>query len=204
MSEDIYSAPESVLTNETDEKRDSYYVVSLKKFTVLFFSTLSVYSVYWFYKNWRLIKVRQGRSIWPVPRAIFDIFFTHSLFKEVEGDLKDKYNEDWEGGTIATVYVVSAIASNVVDKLSEKSIGSPYSDVISIAILYPLWWALYSAQQKINLICGDPEGDSNSDFSAVNIIFIILGILLWAVIVLGLLVTFNAIPEGVIDNLLSF
>lgn len=203
MSEDIYSAPESELTSEADERSSDYYVVSLKKFTVLFLATLSVYSVYWFYKNWRIIKVRQGLSIWPVPRAIFDIFFTHSLFRKVESDLKDKHNEDWEGGTVATVYVVAAIASNVFDSLAERFIGSAFADVIFIAILYPLWWSLYSAQQKINIICGDLNGESNSDFSAANMIFILLGFVLWAAVVLGLLISFNVVPEGVVDTLFS-
>ncbi len=95
MSENIYTTPESELLVDDGGVTAEFYVVSLRKFNILFFCTFGVYSIFWFYKNWRIIKTKQNREIWPVPRAIFSIFFAHSLFREIEGELEEKTGEVW-------------------------------------------------------------------------------------------------------------
>ena len=37
-----------------------FYVVSLRKFYLLYIATLGGYVVYWFYRNWKLQKVATG------------------------------------------------------------------------------------------------------------------------------------------------
>lgn len=43
------SADAAVLASAEEPK---FYIVSHRKFTVLFLATMSMYCVYWFYKNW--------------------------------------------------------------------------------------------------------------------------------------------------------
>ena len=87
MNDNPYEAPKSRLETSVEKGDKQFYVVSVKKFTILFFFTIGMYVLYWFYGNWKRYKAYSGKNIWPVPRAIFAIFFTHSLFSEVQGVL---------------------------------------------------------------------------------------------------------------------
>ncbi len=83
--EDIYTAPKSDLGNElTDGSKCEFFPTSQRKLVVLFIVTFGAYPVYWFYKNWALYKKNAEKKIMPLLRAIFYIFFTHSLFRIVE------------------------------------------------------------------------------------------------------------------------
>lgn len=192
MADNIYSAPESSL-DEVHEITDvDFYVVSLFKFNVLFVSTLGMYTLYWFYKNWQLIKINQNRNIWPIPRALFDIFFTHSLFDEINQKLSQTHEDvTWPHSMWATIYVLSAIVTNVLDRLTAKSVGEPWLDVLAILLIFGLWLPLNSAQKMVNLSCNDPEGSKNAEFTAVNILFVVLGLAFWAVLFIGLLEMFG-------------
>src|SRR3954469_21633587 len=63
-----------------------FFAVTLFKYVLIFVCTFGLYQVYWFYKNWELIKEREGFAglrISPMPRAIFSIFFCYQCFAEV-------------------------------------------------------------------------------------------------------------------------
>ena len=81
MQENVYAVPESNLEILPESPRHMFYVVSKIKFLVLFFATFSLYGVYWNFKNWSLYKNYHNDDIWPIMRAIFSVFFTHSLFR---------------------------------------------------------------------------------------------------------------------------
>lgn len=171
----------------------TFYIVSRKKLAILFIATLGMYTVYWFYKNWSNYKNRisdnfgDDRSIWPVPRGIFAIFFTHALFREVKAYGHDKATvAEWNNESQATKLVLTMIVSNVLDRLSYRSIGSPYTDVASLLILAPLLAQVLSAQQMINVSCGDPNGESNSRFTNANYAWIVLGLLIWILVIFGI------------------
>lgn len=162
------------------------YVVAPRKFLLMMILTLGFYSLYWFYKNWALLN-QHHKIYWPVPRAIFSVFFTHALFTEVDGLLRKRgVKFRWSPGTLATVYVVAAIASRVLDRLAGNVEVSPWVALTSTLMLVPMTWALYSAQRAINAAEQDPAGDSNSDITAANILWMLLGALLWAMVLLGL------------------
>ena len=46
--------------------------------------TLGIYELYWFYKNWKLIKQRTESNIMPFWRAFFGVIFCYSCFREVK------------------------------------------------------------------------------------------------------------------------
>src|SRR5689334_3319399 len=83
-----YKAPEAPLA-EAEERvaEGSFYVVSPMKFLIMMVGTMGLYTLYWFYKNWSLLN-RKHKAYWPVMRAVFAIFFTHALFREVDGALR--------------------------------------------------------------------------------------------------------------------
>lgn len=157
---------------------------------MLFVATVGLYAIYWFYKNWSLQKIKTGSSVWPVMRGIFSIFFTHSLFKLIDNGLKEKQIDfRWDPRSMATLYVIATILSNIADRASYKGIGSPFTDILSIAILMAVGWALYQAQLAINTNCDDPSGEMNARFTWQNYIWIALGVIFWGLIFAGIFLT---------------
>lgn len=167
--------------------RCELYVVSPKKFTILFLCTLGLYGVYWSYKNWSLYKSSSNENVWPVARALFDIFFIHSLCNKIlpttepVSDSKERANIEW----YATKYVILAIFGRVCDQLSNKDIGMPYSYFVSTLLLPLTFQALYAIQLKINQHMGDESGCSNETLTWANYAWIVVGVLLWLLVLIG-------------------
>lgn len=169
----------------TPDTSKMFYVVSRRKLAILFIATLGMYGVYWFYKNWaqyrdnRPAEMADG-SIWPVPRAIFLIFFVHSLFGKVQTLGRDKPEvAAWGANGTAWLIVVTYIAMNVADLLERRSIGLPYVGYFGFVGLLLLVLAYRNAQTMINATCGDPEGKSNNQLTGANYVWIVIGLLIW-------------------------
>ena len=85
MDQTIYDAPKAKLDDaNNDETNYEFYVVGITKFIVLFLATFGIYSVYWFYRNWKLYKIHNNEDIYPVARAIFSIFFVQKVISLVK------------------------------------------------------------------------------------------------------------------------
>ncbi len=184
-----YAAPATALPQQTEsEASQVLYVVAPRKFLLLMILTLGAYSLYWFYRNWSLLN-RVHKIYWPIPRAIFSIFFTHALFGEVDGQLRKRGIEHrWSPGLLATIFVVATIASRIFDRVTVDDV-SPGVLVVSFLFLVPMIWPLFRAQLAINLSQGDEDGATNADLTAANILWMVLGGALWAMILFGLLMS---------------
>lgn len=196
MTESIYAPPQADLgATPVETVNAPFYVVSVKKLIVLGVVTLGLYFIYWHYSNWRdyrdwhRYRDQHDTGIWPVPRGVFLIFFTHSLFRKVKA-YADSNNRviDWQPGTQATILVILSIVSNAVDRAVMRNIGYPYLDILSLALLAPLLFMYIRVQPIINASCDDPDGASNSAFTAANWVWIVLGVLFWALVLFGLTV----------------
>jgi hypothetical protein len=163
------------------------YVVATEKFLVLYLVTLGLYSLYWFYKNWSLYKRTSRDDIWPIPRAFFQIFFVHHLCEIVNGRIVRKgLAHRWSSSAVPTTYVLFLLFGSIFDRLAAKGIGSPVTDVLSLLSLPVTAWALWKIQLAINLASGDPSGESNSELTKWNLVWITLGTALWALVLIGL------------------
>lgn len=190
MSENIYAAPLANLDGQTSEGTDSrFYVVSTRKLLVLYFITLGLYHLYWNYKNWALHKQATGEGVWPVPRAIFSVFFTHSLFHEIAENDMTHERAEWNADSNATFMVLLVIGGNILERMASKGLGSPMTDIASIAFLVPTGLLLKKVQMEINARCGDPAGSSNASFSGANIAWCVAGAVYWALVILGIFFT---------------
>ena len=197
MDVNIYQAPESEIlddntkTNVFEDKE--FYVVSLKKFLILYIFTMGVYQYYWILKHWSMFKKSEDAEIWPILRTIFSIFFMHSLFERFNERAKQyQPGFSWAASTMATVYVIGSILSSITDKLSERDIGSPYLVLVGLIMLPLTGWILYQAQKAANIACGDAEGRCNQDFTVANYIWSVIGVLMMLVVAL----VFLEIPLG--------
>lgn len=185
MSDSIYAPPEADLSvPDTDQPR--YYVVAPRKFLLLSLLTVTFYFYYWFYRNWRSIKVDDNDDLWAPARGIFYIFFTHSLFTDIQENLKNSSRSySWQPGLLATLFVILIIGSNVFDRLV------PYESFPVLSGLTPLiatvltTLLLLPAQKAINIACDDEKGDANSQLSAGNWVWMVLGGFVWFLLVVG-------------------
>jgi hypothetical protein len=191
METNPYAAPQADLALPT-EIGATLYVVSTKKFWVLLIATLGLYQIYWFYRNWKLYKDHTGSHIWPIPRAIFNVFFMYSLNTVVNQRIKrQQLTHSWSPGYCALIFIVFAVIGNVCDRLSMREIGSPITDILG-PIVMPIWgWALWQTQMAINVACKDIEGESNSAFTAANYVWITIGALFWILILFSLYLIFT-------------
>lgn len=186
MHDNIYAPPSADVENQQDGKAYRFYVVSKNKFIVLFVITLGIYSIYWFYKNWHLYKPYTEERVWPVPRAIFNVLFTHSLFREINTHLlREKPDYHWDYNREATIYVLFSIIAHISGNFPEDSTYAAYLYFFSIICLFVALFPCLKAQMAINTLYGDPSGSSNSRFSFGNIAVIILGLLFWGVMMFG-------------------
>jgi hypothetical protein len=60
-----------------------FYCVSATKFSILSLTTLGLYELFWFYKNWMLVKKRSGHDISPFWRAVFSPLYCYSFANTV-------------------------------------------------------------------------------------------------------------------------
>lgn len=184
----LYAPPVAEVGDIATPDTTEFYVVASRKFFLLFFLTVGLYQIYWFYRHWAQFKRHRKLDLWPIPRAIFAVFFTHSLAREIEARIhRSTARFDWSPGAIATTFVILQIASNILDRMAWRNIGFPVTDWISIGILLPMAWLAHAMQRAANVACGDPDGASNAQLTAANWIWMLLGGILWALALLGLL-----------------
>ena len=196
MNDNIYRPPESDL-GQTENRTVEFYIVSVRKFLLLYLGTLGMYAVYWFYKHWAQYKLYHGSSIWPVPRAIFAIFFVHSLFGKIRGRLQQvDPDSDWSANTYATLYVVLTVISVVSDAVVESGQADIWVAMVSIGIVIFLALVLYQAQIFANRACNDPWGQANHQITLANVLWLILGAVFWIFTLLGFAMMLGWVDMG--------
>jgi hypothetical protein len=60
-----------------------YLPVSRQKLIVMSMTTLSMYQIYWFYKNWQRVNARKGSGGSPFWRALAAPITAHGLLADV-------------------------------------------------------------------------------------------------------------------------
>ena len=59
----------------SDPESAPFFAVSVPKLILLSTCTSGLYELFWFYKNWRLVREREDSDILPFWRAFFGFFF---------------------------------------------------------------------------------------------------------------------------------
>lgn len=173
---DAYRAP--VMDGEDGDEAGvgsaDLFVVSVNKLIVLSIATMRFYEVYWFYRHWRA-QQRAGARVMPFVRAIFSIFFTHSLFKRIDAAAEDEgVDARWQPSSQASLYVGLMLGGVLVAQVAGW-LGFIASTLLGMAAVVPL----AQAQKVANLAAGDAHGSRNSRFDAGSILAVALGLVLW-------------------------
>jgi hypothetical protein len=177
MSYNPYASPTSPVDAITTDRAGApvFFPVSTFKLVVMSVCTLGLYEVYWFYMNWRIVRQRDRSSIWPVPRAIFGVFFCFSLFDRIRREGVARSVGDAPAmGPLAACWIVLTMLWKLPD---------PYSMVSLFAVV-----ALIPVQRHANLINAkaSPGLAENRRFSALNWVGIVLGGLLLLAAIVGM------------------
>lgn len=190
MSNEIYNPPTATLTDSAVETtRTEFYVISKKKFLLLFMSTLGLYQLYWLYRNWKLQKSATALDVIPLLRAAFQVFFFHSLFRRIDHRLRQRGKRFyWHPDSYATALVALTIISSVADRFAEKFDTHPLVQLASIALLPVIAFAYLPAQEAINQCCDDPDGSSNNALTLGNYAWLSAGAIIWTIIAFGMVV----------------
>ena len=158
-------------------KKPLYFPVSKLKLILMSLCTFGLYEIYWFYKNWKLIKTRTGQNLRPFWRAFFSIIFCYPLFKHIQDSAdsqgcKSNLNPGW--------LLVGYIALNVTWRLPD-----PFF-IISLLTFLPLL-PVQGVINDLNLKTA-PRAEHNSRFSVTNFAVIIIGGILIILGVVGSLI----------------
>lgn len=177
MSNNLYAAPLANLDDNVHTAADDhFYLVSPRKLMIMIFATAGLYLLYWNYKQWALHRDATGDSVWPVPRAIFSVFFTHALFRNFSLHDASGKRGGWDCDSYATPLVLVMVINYI---LSWTSRGSLVMQLIAYLTIVPTALILKQVQAEVNARCGDPDGSSNDSFSTANIVWCVIGALIW-------------------------
>jgi len=170
-----------------------FFPVSEGKLITLYIVSFGMYAIYWFYKNWTLQQESMEEKIRPFWRAIFSIFYTHSLFKRIHqqaSNLEKKHQ--FNANVYATLFVAAIVISNIIDRLTMNSNMFESSSqnslvIISLVLFFVSIYPLVKVQATVNRINNDMLGFLNHKYSIWNYLLIALGCILWVLFGLGIL-----------------
>jgi hypothetical protein len=156
-----------------------FFAVTLFKYVLMFVCTFGLYQIYWFYKNWQLIKEREGFAgirISPLPRGIFSVFFCYQCFAKIR-DYEHPAVQPRRllAGPLAAGWIILSLLWRLPD---------------------PWWWPstvsflfILPVQRRVNQINAEvaPEQDRNGRLTWLNWIGVGVGSLLLLLILIGTL-----------------
>ncbi len=170
-----------------------FFPVSEGKLITLYVVSFGLYGIYWFQQNWKRQQPMMDKKIYPVWRAIFSIFFTHSLFRRIDQQASHLPTQHkFNSGVLATFFVATIVVSTVIDRLTMNSdavqnMMSQTLIVISLVLFLLSTYPLSKAQATVNRINNDMLGYLNHKYSIWNYALIIIGSVFWLLLAMGLL-----------------
>lgn len=151
-----------------------WFSVSPLKLVVMCTVTLQLYGVFWFYKQWTLVRDREHSSIWPAARAIFPVFFIWSLYNKVR-DSEVGPGPRLNAGGMAAAWIVLTLMWKAPDPYWWIAMAAPI-------FLIPMQNAMNATNRVIT-----PNHEKNDRFTWLNWVGIVVGLGAIVLAVLGAL-----------------
>jgi hypothetical protein len=164
----------SLVLDESVAVQPPFFQVSVTKLIVLTICTLGFYQLYWFYKNWQLIRDREDIAVLPAARALFAYFYCYQAFCRVRDfPTTNISNSRLPAGPLAAGWIVTTFLSNLPD---------PYWLISFSAVAFVV--PVQAMATKVNAVVA-PGSDPNRRFSAGNWATVGLGGALFALALIG-------------------
>jgi hypothetical protein len=154
-----------------------YFPVSPLKLIVMSVCTMGIYELYWYYKNWSLIKEREKLDIMPFWRAFFAFFFCYSCFRSIRTTAQSlNLKRSIAAGPLAAGWVIVTLFWRLPD---------PYWLLTYFAVLFfvPVQILVNEVNKAVN-----PGYEENKRFTSWNIAGVVFGGIFFVLILLGTLV----------------
>lgn len=163
----------NVIKNNDIEEQ---YIISVNKFIVLSVLSFGLYELWWIYKSWRFFQQKDKLDIMPAIRAILSIFFLISLFNRI----KNFANTTGSKSSYSSVSLfIGIFLSNLLVLLPDPVW---LLSTLNFVFFIPAFTALnYAKQNSKNL-----SVTIQADYNGRQIAVIIAGIILWALVLLGM------------------
>jgi hypothetical protein len=196
LEQNPYAAPSLDVDARAEQAKSSgtmqWFAVGTRKLWVMSLLTFGIYPIYWFERQYRMQKRARWESTWPLARAIFAVFFAHELFRRVESAAaRVEIHPSWSSGVLGTIFVVSAVVSRILDKVTDKLVTGTVGSVLtalSIVLVLGLAYPIVQVQGTVNRLLSRerPDYDKNERFTVWNWLAIGAGSLILALAVYGL------------------
>ena len=153
---------------------EAYFTVGPLKFSLMALATFGLFELYWFFRNWQIIRNQGRRQISPIARAFFAPIWTFSMGK----CFKDQAQA--ENVSLSLPVALLGIAYLVVQAL--WVLPDPYWLVsfFAFAVVLPFDFAARRLNGK-----GELAPPTHGRFSGWNIAWLIVGSLLLVLAVIG-------------------
>ena len=161
-----YQTPNSTIEVAVESTSEPlYFTCSTLKLSVMSLVTFGIYDLYWFYKNWNLVRRHTGEGIMPFFRAIFSHLWSYSLFNRIRKSAQEKQlGVRLPAGLLAIAFFLMNV---VASRLAE-----PYWLVAFFSFIC----LLPANQAAIEINRGNDERFVNNEsFSGWNWVGIVLG-----------------------------
>jgi hypothetical protein len=142
---------------------------SLGYFIVFSVLTMGLYIVWWQYKSWKFINQKDEMDINPIVRALFSIFFLHSLFERIKSYADDK-NVSYNFNSM--LMFIGFLLVNILGYF-ENFIG--LLSVTSFVFIIPAYNTLLSSYKADD----DIQAISDNSFGWKQLLLILIGGLAW-------------------------
>lgn len=160
----------------------AYFVVAPRKAAILTFLTFGWYWLFCFHRNWVCQRRFTGDRSWPLARAMVAIVYFIPLVRRVQRSLRQQELElAWSPLTLFVLYLCSVMPMMLLDEHAVNTI-LPAVLLLVFSSLALLTWVAVIIQRAINTVEHDPNGNSNSQLTWVNWMWMAPGILFWLMV----------------------
>lgn len=184
IGRDPYAPPQSSLSESRLEEssrksreEQQYFAVTPTKFVIMGIFSFGLYEIYWFYKNWYLIRKRNKNSIYPFWRAVFARIWTYFFVENLNQSAEQNGIDKSDSAGVAIIYFVLAATWRLPEPFFILG-------VTSFVPLIPINNLCGKLQQKVT-----PSLPINGGLSMGNWVVIVAGTLLWILVLAGLFLT---------------
>ncbi len=168
------SSPQESAASEPDTTRQAYFTVGAVKFSLMSATTFGLYELYWFYRNWHIIRDDEHSQISPFWRAFFAPLWTFSMGKRFTGQAKARnMSLSLPVVTLGVLYLLLSALWRLPD---------PYA-LVSLLTFIPLL-PFDRAARRLNGN-GQLAEPTHGRYSRWNIAWLIFGSLLLVLAVIG-------------------
>ena len=153
--------------------RPKFFPVSVAKLATMSVCTFGLYQIYWFYKNWRLVKSYDQSRISPPWRSVLGLLFCYPLFRRVQSVARQQSISMPSAALLFAAWTTATFLSYSPPPYLLASFGS---------VLFML--PIQRAANRINTQVA-PQHDPNGRFGAINIVMVLIGGLFAVLSVIG-------------------